>query len=107
MDLHAAEMRIEALRKEIDRHRVAYHVSDRPEISDEAYDALYAELEMLEHEYPDLVVPESPTHQEGGDPDNAAYTEYGPFYPLDFFIVEAGGRYDFENKFEFVTCPLT
>lgn len=47
------------------------------------------------------------THQEGGDPDNAAYTEYGPFYPLDFFIVEAGGRYDFENKFEFVTCPLT
>ena len=68
MDLHAAEMRIEALRKEIDRHRVAYHVSDRPEISDEAYDALYAELEMLEHEYPDLVVPESPTQRVGAEP---------------------------------------
>ena len=68
MDLHAAEMRIVALRKEIDRHRVAYHVSDRPEISDEAYDALYTELEALEREYPDLVTPESPTQRVGAEP---------------------------------------
>ena len=68
MDLHAAEMRIAALRKEIDRHRVAYHVSDRPEISDEAYDALYTELETLEREYPDLVTPESPTQRVGAEP---------------------------------------
>ena len=68
MDLYAAEMRIAALRKEIDRHRVAYHVSDRPEISDEAYDALYTELEALEREYPDLVTPESPTQRVGAEP---------------------------------------
>ncbi|MBP6889797.1 MAG: NAD-dependent DNA ligase LigA [Candidatus Moranbacteria bacterium] len=69
---HASEqsilVRIRALRAEIDRHRMAYHALDQPEISDEAYDALYNELVVLEQEYPHFVVPESPTQRVGAEP---------------------------------------
>jgi DNA ligase (NAD+) len=70
MDVNAkrAQMRIAALRAEIDRHRRAYHALDQPEISDEAYDALYQELEVLEHAHPHLIVPESPTQRVGAEP---------------------------------------
>ncbi len=68
MDLNAAKIRVEALRKEIDRHRMAYHALDRPEISDEAYDALYNELALLEQEHPEFIVPESPTQRVGVEP---------------------------------------
>ena len=68
MDLNEAKIRVEALRKEIDRHRMAYHVLDRPEISDEAYDALYNELALLEQEHPEFIVPESPTQRVGAEP---------------------------------------
>lgn len=63
-----AKKRGEILRAEIDRHRYAYHVLDKPDISDEAYDTLYRELEDIEHEYPELIVPESPTQRVGAEP---------------------------------------
>lgn len=68
MTFTEAKKRAEALRAEIDRHRVAYHAFDRPEISDEAYDALYRELESLEKSFPELIVPESPTQRVGAEP---------------------------------------
>ena len=43
----AAE-RARALRSELSRHDHLYHVLDRPEISDAAYDALLAELKDIE-----------------------------------------------------------
>jgi DNA ligase (NAD+) len=43
-------------------------VEDAPEISDAEYDALYAELEALEGEHPELVTPDSPTQRVGGEP---------------------------------------
>ena len=39
-DKGAAKIRIEKLKKTINRHRYLYHVLDRQEISDEALDAL-------------------------------------------------------------------
>ncbi len=68
MNKQEAQQRIGKLRAEIDRHRYAYHVLDRPEISDEAYDSLFRELESLEREYPKLIVPESPTQRVGAEP---------------------------------------
>ncbi len=41
--------RLEKLRQTIAYHRARYHEDDAPEISDEAYDALLEELEVLEH----------------------------------------------------------
>lgn len=60
--------RIEKLRKEIERHRYAYHSNDAPTISDEAYDSLFEELEKLEDAYPKYVSPTSPTQRVGTMP---------------------------------------
>lgn len=68
LSLSEATKRAEILRTEIDRHRYAYHVLDQPSISDEAYDALYRELEDIERTYPALIVAESPTQRVGAEP---------------------------------------
>lgn len=68
MDETTAKARIEKLTTEIDFHRHRYHVLDAPEISDEAYDSLFRELEELEHAYPSLRSPNSPTSRVGAEP---------------------------------------
>lgn len=60
--------RYEKLIKLIDHHRYQYHVLDKPEISDEAYDSLMKELIKIEEENPKLVSPLSPAARVGGDP---------------------------------------
>jgi len=59
--------RVERLRETIERHRKLYHTHDKPEISDEAYDALVRELEIIESQYPELVALDSPTSRVGGE----------------------------------------
>ena len=59
---------IERLRQEIERHNYLYHVLDRPEISDGAYDRLFRRLLELEAAYPELITPDSPTRRVGAPP---------------------------------------
>ena len=56
------------LSKEIDTHRRLYHVLDQPTLSDEAYDALFRELEKLEERFPEFRLPSSPTLRVGATP---------------------------------------
>ncbi|MFO8003429.1 NAD-dependent DNA ligase LigA [Thioalkalivibrio sp.] len=56
------------LRERIAHHDWRYYVLDDPEISDAEYDALLLELQRLEDEHPELVVPDSPTQRVGGAP---------------------------------------
>lgn len=44
----------------------AYHVKDRPTISDAEYDQLIRRLNELEEQYPELRTPDSPTQKVGG-----------------------------------------
>ena len=60
--------RILELRTQILRHDHLYYVEARPEISDREYDALFAELQDLERQHPELVTPDSPTQRVGGTP---------------------------------------
>lgn len=60
--------RIAYLRREIERHDRLYYVEARPEISDQEYDRLVAELKALEEKHPELVTPDSPTQRVGGAP---------------------------------------
>jgi DNA ligase (NAD+) len=60
--------RIEGLREQVRYHNRRYHIEDAPEISDAEYDSLYAELESMEAEHPELVTPDSPTQRVGGEP---------------------------------------
>ena len=68
MDKQQAQKRILQLINELDRHRYLYYVLDTPEISDAAYDSLYRELEGLEHTFPELLLPNSPTQRVGAEP---------------------------------------
>ena len=63
-----AKERIEKLKAEINHHRYLYHVLDKPEISDSAWDSLKHELAALESRFPELITPDSPTQRVGGQP---------------------------------------
>ena len=56
---------IEALREEIEQHNYAYYVLDDPQVTDQYYDQLLRQLQVLESEHPELVTPESPTQRVG------------------------------------------
>ena len=64
----ASRSRLEALRKEIERHNYLYYVLDAPEISDAEYDALFRELEEIERAHPEWITPDSPTQRVGATP---------------------------------------
>ena len=70
VDRVAAMKRIRTLSSEINRHDYLYYALGKPEISNQAYDQLYDELLRLEKEFPDLVLPDSPTGRVGSAPDN-------------------------------------
>jgi DNA ligase (NAD+) len=59
---------VEELRQEIDRHSHLYYVEERPEISDDEFDRLWARLVEIETEHPELVTPDSPTQRVGVEP---------------------------------------
>src|SRR5438094_1199787 len=68
MDRTKAEKIIAQLREEIRKHDRLYYENAAPIISDREYDRLYKELVDLETQFPDLVVPDSPTRRVGGKP---------------------------------------
>ncbi len=59
---------VESLREKIRRHDYLYYVEGTPEISDDAYDALFRRLRELEEAHPELVTPDSPTQRVGAEP---------------------------------------
>jgi DNA ligase (NAD+) len=70
--MHAAskspETRARELHAALRHHAYLYYVKNRPEISDEAYDGLFRELQDLEARHPELVTPDSPTQRVGIEP---------------------------------------
>jgi DNA ligase (NAD+) len=58
---------MDELRTQLRYHVHRYHVLDNPVISDDAYDALYRELQELEAAHPELSTPDSPTQRIGGE----------------------------------------
>jgi DNA ligase (NAD+) len=68
LNLQQAKKRVQKLSDEINRLRYEYHVLDKPDVTDEIYDSLMAELRGLEEQYPDLKLPDSPTQRIGGRP---------------------------------------
>ncbi len=77
----ATRQRAAALRRELERHSRLYYAADAPEISDAAYDKLFAELQQLEAEHPELASPDSPTQRVGAAP-LAAFAEIGHRTPM-------------------------
>src|SRR5262245_60398040 len=67
-DRGRAASRAAELRREIERHRRLYFQEAQPEIADEEYDSLEAELAALESAFPELASEDSPTQHVGGAP---------------------------------------
>ncbi|MDE7024775.1 MAG: NAD-dependent DNA ligase LigA [Paramuribaculum sp.] len=61
------KQRITQLRTELNEHNHKYYVLNNPTISDQEFDSLMHELEVLEREHPELDDPYSPTHRVGSD----------------------------------------
>jgi len=68
MNIQQARERIAQLRDQINYHNYRYYVLDDPVISDQEYDELFAELQKLEEQFPELVTPDSPTQRVGAPP---------------------------------------
>lgn len=68
MDKKQASQRIIKLRELINDYRYHYHVLDESIMSEAAADSLKHELAELEHKYPDLITPDSPTQRVAGKP---------------------------------------
>ena len=61
-------VRAEELRSRLREASHRYYVLDAPTLSDAEYDRLFRELEQIEADHPDLVVPDSPTRRVGAAP---------------------------------------
>lgn len=68
MNSREAKARLVKLKLIINRHRYAYHVKNRPEISDAVYDSLQHELYAIEKQFPELLTPDSPSQRVSGKP---------------------------------------
>ena len=66
MEIREAEKRAAELRAVIEKHNHNYYDLDSPTIEDDEYDALMRELRGIEQQFPELAVPDSPTHRVGG-----------------------------------------
>lgn len=63
-----AAKKIKKLREEITYHEKKYYVDNDPQISDYEFDLLVKELEKFESQFPELIIPESPTQRVGEQP---------------------------------------
>jgi DNA ligase (NAD+) len=63
-----AAARAAELRDLLERYNYRYHALDDPEVPDAEYDRLMVELRGLETQYPQLLMPNSPTQRVGAQP---------------------------------------
>lgn len=73
--------RIAELREVLNHHIYLYYEKDDPEISDEEYDQLFAELQALEGSNPELITGDSPT-QRVGAPASASFAPVEHAVPM-------------------------
>lgn len=96
--------RMKKMVDDLNRYAKEYYTNDAPSISDSDYDKLYRELVDLEAEYPDLILPDSPTHRVGGrilDGFEKFEHEYPLFSLQDAFSREELDDFDRRIKAEF------
>ena len=78
----SAADRIAELRRTLHEHNHRYYVLAAPTISDREFDALLAELELLEKAHPELDDPNSPTKRVGSDLDSQDFEKVAHSRPM-------------------------
>ena len=70
MEYTDAKKKIEELTTRLNRYSYEYYVLDAPTVDDYDFDMQLRELQELEQQYPEYVLPDSPTQRVGGERDN-------------------------------------
>ena len=60
--------KVEKIRHLLEQYSHQYYVLDDPSVPDSEYDRLYRELEKLEAQHPEFIIPSSPTQRVGSQP---------------------------------------
>ncbi|WP_424554700.1 NAD-dependent DNA ligase LigA [Streptococcus agalactiae] len=101
------ENRMNELVSLLNQYAKEYYTQDNPTVSDSQYDQLYRELVELEEQYPENILPNSPTHRVGGLV-LEGFEKYQHEYPLyslqDAFSKEELIAFDKRVKAEFPTA---
>jgi DNA ligase (NAD+) len=98
MDKEQAAVRIRELSRSLEYHNHRYYVLADPVISDQEFDFLLKELELLEAQYPELADPNSPTQRVGGD-----ITRNFPTVQHRYPMLSLSNSYSREEVAEFVS----
>ena len=96
MNSPEAALRIAELTRLIDHYNHEYYMNDRSEVSDFEFDALLRELMELEHAYPELALPTSPTRRVGGEV-NKTFQQVTHRFPM----LSLGNTYSIEEIEDF------
>lgn len=65
LTIEAVQQQLSQLRQQIEQYNYQYYVLDAPTVPDAEYDRLFRKLQQIEHDYPQLVTPGSPTQRVG------------------------------------------
>ena len=84
------------LAQQIDEHNYRYYVLDKPSISDYEFDQLMEELQQLETQYPDLMLPNSPTQRIGG-----TITKIFPTVAHQYPMLSLSNTYSLNELYDF------
>lgn len=108
MEKKQANTRVEELRKILDEANRKYYVENAPVMSDFEFDMLLKELEAIEKEYPELIVPNSPTQKVGSDLKSKVKVQGKEFeqYPHRYPMLSLGNTYDISEVESFAERAL-
>lgn len=96
MERSQAQQRIQELSTLINHHNHLYYDLSKSEISDKEFDLLLAELQKLETEFPDLLLPDSPSQRVGG-----SITKDFPTVQHEVPFLSLSNSYSLEDLTEF------
>ena len=96
MTFEQAQTRVAELTELIDHYNYEYYMNDRSLVSDFEFDALLRELIDLEHAYPQLASPTSPTRRVGGEV-NKTFRQVAHRFPM----LSLGNTYSIEEIEDF------
>jgi len=94
-----AQKRHQELARQLHHHNYQYHALDLPEVSDTDYDQLMRELLEIEQQYPELIIPDSPSQRVGSTPlgSFSTATHASPMLSLENAF-NAEDLYDFDAR---------
>lgn len=98
VSMEDAQKEITRLTAEINRHNYAYYILDDPTVTDYEFDRLLQRLADLEKQYPQYVLPDSPTQRVGGTI-TKQFADAAHLYPM----LSLSNTYSQEDLTEFDT----